>query len=370
MRVEMRVDDYGIRPDVEDALERKIQKLENRLKRYDPESAELVVKIEKNPKKNIYRCMLELKVPGKTMVAKKEKHDQRVAVEEAFEALMKEFSKYRLKTNKNLIGKKKRQPVKLMIPAPQVEAWDVLFKEALKDSLRSLYRVARHELLNYQVTGLMEPGQVLPQEIVDDAIIAVYQRHDPAKTKRQIQRELMREVLRVARRYAQEARERKGRFISIERETSPIPPEEEVVTLGEEIMYFWEPDEAVRVEDEIPDPDAVTPDQVLEQEELQMTLYRLLSTLPEDLRTAFTLVVMEEMSEEEAAIVMEKSPEEVSRLVNEAVEQLRTLFAKAQVEMESAEVRELYGKMKHLPLEITVEARITEIFEILKQPAK
>ncbi len=368
MRVDLQVDDYGLRPDAEEALERKLQKLEKRLMRYHPEAAGLVLKVEKNRKRNLYRCLLELSVPGKSLVAKKELHDQRAVVEEAFDALMKEFSKYRLKANKNLYGKKKRPAVSYSVPAERIADRELLFKEALTDRLHGLYRLARHELLNYQLTGLMEPGQVLPQEIVDEAIVNVYQRLD-SKTKREIERELMREVLRVARNYAREARERKGRFVPIEKETSPLPIEEEVVTLGEEILYFWEPDETVKVEDEIPDPDAVTPEQVLEEEELQKLLYRMLSTLPEDQRTAFTLVVIECLTGEEVAIIMEKSPEEIAQLVGRATKHLQQLFTKAKLELEESQVRELFKKVKLLPLELPVEESVEEIFVTLKEKA-
>jgi|GEM_PF-1222647 len=362
MRIEIHTDDHGLRPDVERAVERKISKLERRLQHYHPDACELRITVDRDRKNTLFKCTLDLKVPGKNLVVRKESFDQRGLVEDAFDALFREWDKYRLKVNKSLRSRKVLKPVRLEAATSEVENWDALFREILLEQLPGLYRVARHELLNCQMMGLMEPGQLTPEEIVDEAILATYPSMDPDKGKMEIARMLYRNLIQVLNRYLKEAREKAGRFVPVEEETRPLPEKEETVLLGEEILHFWEPDQVVKIEDEIPDPAAVNPAELLEREDLQKLLYRLLGTLPDQERMAFLLVVMEGFTLEEAGMILNVSPENVGELVEKATGHLIRQFSRSGVELEAGELKAFFAQLKDLPFALPVEEEVESIF--------
>lgn len=359
MKVDILQERLQITPDVQKVIDRKVEKLEKRLKRYHPETSHLRIHISKNEKKDLYECLLELRVLNKLLAVKKSSRDLVGAFDEAYEALIKEFERYRLKINKSLRSKKAAAR-KIVIEAlpEQLEDWKALFEEALRQKIKSLYRIARHELLYHQLMGTLEPGEVIPADVVDEAIIRVYERFSREKSQRDIEHELVREVINVAREFARDVERTRSHRVSIDVSAEVLPEPEEVSTLGEEILYFYEPDEALKLEDLIEDPTALTPEQVVESEELQHLLYQHLSELPEDQRTAFTLVNMEGYEPEEAGLVLQKSVAEVQKLVEKAEEALSQKLAVEEVPMAVEKVREMYRTMKKVPMEISVEERV------------
>ncbi len=359
MKVDILQEGLQITPEVQKVIDRKIEKLEKRLKRYHPETSHLRIHISKNEKKDLYECLLELRVLHKLLAVKKSARDPVEAFDEAYEALIKEFEKYRLKVNKSLRSKKATTRKVFFEALPEhVEDWKSLFNEALKQKIKSLYRIARHELLHYQLTGTLEPGEIIPADVVDEAILRVYERFSREKTQRDIEHELVREVIVVVREFAKDVERTRTHRISIDVSADTLPEPEEVSTLGEEILYFYEPDEALKLEDLIEDPTALTPEQVVESEELQHLLYQHLSELPEDQRTAFTLVNIEGYGLEEASLVLQKPVKEIQKLVEKAEEELSMKLAVDEVPMAIEKVREMYRSIKKIPLEISVEERI------------
>ena len=61
----------------------------------------------------------------------------------------------------------------------------------------------------------------------------------------------------------------RSRGIALQQDIPETPPEEKVSTLGEEVLYFYQPDEDLHVEDIFPDMDMSTPEEfVAAKEEL------------------------------------------------------------------------------------------------------
>jgi len=94
----------GIRVDatLEKAIEHKVEKIAERLKRYHPETAHLELRLEQVEKQKEFVCTLQLKAFRDAMRASKSSPELRVAVDKSFEALFKEIDHYRAKINKSI----------------------------------------------------------------------------------------------------------------------------------------------------------------------------------------------------------------------------------------------------------------------------
>lgn len=84
------------------AIEHKVEKIKERLKRYHPDVADLEIKLEHLENGNEFECNLVLKAFRETLHAKKTAPELRVAVDKCFDAMFKELDHYRVKINKSL----------------------------------------------------------------------------------------------------------------------------------------------------------------------------------------------------------------------------------------------------------------------------
>lgn len=79
--------------------------------------------------------------------------------------------------------------------------------------------------------------------------------------------------------------------VHIEEDIPETPPAEEVTTLGEEILDFYQPDDDSKLEDIFPDDDVSTPeDFVAAKEELLHCVNAFLAGMPREWRRAFACV--------------------------------------------------------------------------------
>jgi len=104
MKVDILQEGLQITPEVQKVINRKVEKLEKRLKRYHPETSHLRIHLSKYEKKDLFECLLQLKVLRNTLSVKKSAHDIIRAFDESYKALIKEFEKYRLKIEKEMIS--------------------------------------------------------------------------------------------------------------------------------------------------------------------------------------------------------------------------------------------------------------------------
>ncbi len=348
MKVDLYCPEVTLPNQVRKLFQRRVTQLERRLKRYHPDACHLVAHFTRDAKQR-YHLSLELRVLHKVLAARREGFELLQLTREAFEALVKEFEKYRLKLNKSLRARKQVKPVERAAVTPQkLESVPLLLREAIESQLKAMLGLARQEILHYQVTGVLEPGELLPQDVVDEAIARVAEQVSEQMTRPEMERLLLREVLRVAKRFAREVETQRSREISLNLPLDQIPDPEEVSTLGEEILYFYEPDEALKLEDVTEDPSALTPEEVVENQELQHLLVSTLSELPETARQVFTLVDIEGLSVEEAAMVLAKTPEQIEQILHNTEEVLRSKLGRAEEPLSREQLRLVYGEMRKL----------------------
>ncbi|MBI3993855.1 MAG: HPF/RaiA family ribosome-associated protein [Candidatus Lambdaproteobacteria bacterium] len=100
MRTEIIKNDIPVNKKLAEVIQHKADKVEERLKRYHPDVADLEIRLEHNL--NEYACALVLKAFRESMHAHKTAPELRVAVDRSFDALFKELDHYRQKINKSL----------------------------------------------------------------------------------------------------------------------------------------------------------------------------------------------------------------------------------------------------------------------------
>jgi len=102
MRFELHSGPIKVPATLHKAIGRKVDKVEQRLKRYHPDVAEMELRVAHVDKLNEYECNLVLRAFKETMHASKSAPELRVAVDKSFEAMMLQLDHYRVKLNKSL----------------------------------------------------------------------------------------------------------------------------------------------------------------------------------------------------------------------------------------------------------------------------
>jgi ribosome-associated translation inhibitor RaiA len=102
MRYQLHNHEVHVSKALEKAIDRKVEKIRKRLKRYHPDVADLEIKIGHQEKLNEFECYLILKAFKETLFTRKCASELRVAVDKSFEAMFKELDHYRIKLNKSL----------------------------------------------------------------------------------------------------------------------------------------------------------------------------------------------------------------------------------------------------------------------------
>ena len=194
--------------------------------------------------------------------------------------------------------------------------------------MKNLYNFVRREIAYYLVTGDLPPGEITAEDVVDATLLQAYREFVKDPPRREIRSWLI--GLAVERVDAEAIRSKSERAgVHIEENIPEIPPAEEVSTLGDEIMDFYQPDEDQKLEDIIPDITAPTPEQVLEGRELQRFINRTLATLPRVWRRAFALHYVGGMPVAEIAWMTKGAEPEVERHLEFAREYLRQRLLEA-----------------------------------------
>jgi DNA-directed RNA polymerase specialized sigma24 family protein len=121
----------------------------------------------------------------------------------------------------------------------------------------------------------------------------------------------------------------RGRAIALQQDIPETPPEEKVSTLGEEVLYFYQPDEDLHVEDIFPDMDMLTPEElVAAKEELLHCVNTALAGMPIQWRRALRLRYAGGLTSAQLTKLLDEDLQGVERVLEYAREHLRqTLMA-------------------------------------------
>jgi RNA polymerase sigma factor (sigma-70 family) len=210
---------------------------------------------------------------------------------------------------------------------PVEERTRAQFFSMVRRQLGTLYRFVRHELAYRHDAGDLLRGELSAEDVVDAVLLRAYREHviEPKSRRssgwliRLAQEQIDSDVGRLV-----EARETTSH---VEEDVPETPPQEEVTTLGEEILYFYQPDEDLKLEDLIEDTTISTPEENAQADEQRSLVRSALAEMPAIERRALLLRQAEGLSVAELAEALGKPRREVKRLVEGAQEKVRRRLA-------------------------------------------
>ncbi len=357
MKVDIYKKNVTIDQITQDHLEHKIKNIQKRFKRYHPDASHLTIRLSRNNKKDLFICSLELNVFNKILYAKKYHSTILSAIKQSFEAIIRSFEKYRLKINKCLQSKKKHNHSTSNFNFLSAEKtikdteWKKLFHDTVQKKLNQLFRLVRHEIIHLQLVGKREPGELLPQDVIDETILRVYRSGEKNMTESEIEYALIRTIYEVTSVLSNQLDERREKEISFDKQIEEISEKDKVSTLGEEMLYFYEPDEVLRVEDIVTQDGSMGFEDTVEEDEIQKKLYQIINRFPASVRKVFILLYIEEYYEEEVALLLNKSLKEIKALKKQASERLAELLQVDENEISWQELFDVFRQLKFSELD-------------------
>lgn len=313
-----------VQPDAETEkiIHRKIEKIERLLDRFNEDLLFLRVKLDQAKKRKQFVVRLVLDVAGHYLRAKKEGPELGAATNDAFEALIREINKFKEFLRREPEFKRKVRPSykETMLKANLKEDVQEAFEKFVEELMPRFYSFTLREIRNRMYQGQIKPGDIQVKDVLDEAIVVV---SDSIKNKtvfkeKEIKNEIYRQIIHIINKWTKERR----RQITLLEKT--IQPEE----IDTELYEFYQPDDIVRMEDIIPDT-VETPDEEVEEEEMQKAVDQVVSMLPDKWRQAYTLIELEGFSPEEVSMIQDRSVEEIKKevemaraFVNEKLEDL------------------------------------------------
>jgi RNA polymerase sigma-70 factor (ECF subfamily) len=191
------------------------------------------------------------------------------------------------------------------------------FTAALERELGALYRFSARELRYHEALGDIYPGELLPEEIVDEVAL---------RALRQARRILRRGTFKGwLRGLALRAIQDHLRRLRLQHKREVISLEDPLLS-GNRWGMWWQPDAALTWEDVLPAP-VPTPEEELVLRETREELEQALNELPPDQRLAFILHAVEGLSYAEIAGILHRPHSEVKDAYHASREALRRRFA-------------------------------------------
>jgi RNA polymerase sigma factor (sigma-70 family) len=191
-----------------------------------------------------------------------------------------------------------------------------LFFELVRPHVKWLDHFIGHLTRYSESIGEIVRDDLTPDEVVDAALIQAYDHFLRNGFPEDVRSWLTRvSVDRLDDEINRLVSERKRTPVHIEEDIPETPPKEWVTRLGEEILYFYQPDEDLKIEDTIADPGSVDPEEQLATKETSQCVQGSLRDMPEDWRTVLLLHFGEDEPIANVAGATGKTEREVRRII-------------------------------------------------------
>ena len=198
------------------------------------------------------------------------------------------------------------------------------FFKTIQPHLERFNQFVRKEIEYNLATGDLKSEELTPEDVVDAVVLNAFEEYKKSPPKFTLDRWLVMLAMKYIRNEIRTLRQYREEFVHLEEDIPETPPEEEVVTLGEEVLDFYQPDEDLQMEDVVADPNAETPEQVAESHEaLQQFVNQILTELPRAWRDAFVLTRVQGFSTAEIAEIFAQPEKKVKQNLQQAENALK-----------------------------------------------
>jgi ribosomal subunit interface protein len=277
-------------------LRQKINKLEKHLKHFPPDTVHLLVVLERQPKKPLHAAALTLRVPSNILHSEKSAPDVIKAFDDAVKALLRELESLKSDLRAETFWKRKARRKELhqlkatrFADEPQTEGtgpqkYRDVVRELFQRHYKELLRHARRHIGHDELAGEIPTNALEARDLVDE--VARRAMTKAAERPKGMDSliwfyHLIHEELKRQRRLL---KHKKTQEVSID----------EIKAL---------PEDAVRTEGLVPDPQAVPPDEVASQKDVLAQLQQDMRNWPRPEREVFELYFVEGLEGEEIAMV-------------------------------------------------------------------
>jgi RNA polymerase sigma factor (sigma-70 family) len=206
--------------------------------------------------------------------------------------------------------------------------------------LERLYEFVRRRLAYFESLGDLLPGELAAEDVVDAVLLRAYHEYvnlskaselTPSEVERVNEpagRVILGWLIELAtkrlRSEIKRLKSERNRAVHIEEDIPETPPVEEVSTLGDEILDFYQPDEDLKLEDIFPDGQISTPEEMTAaKEELLRCVNASLAEMPREWRRALRLRHAEGFTDAELADALRKEAPEIERILEYGRQHLR-----------------------------------------------
>ncbi len=312
----------------------KVERIRRLLKRYPEDLYELRLTVHasrKSDETRFYEARGVVRLPTGTLVCHREGKDVFALVDEIVDNLVRQVKRHRELVRKDYLYKRKNRARRDLAAAEPLLVQDKQrgrregFFRLLRPLLHFLSDHAARELRVLELEGVLHPGEVSVEDVLDEVLTEAWQRFDrrPKQVALHVWlTELLHEVL--DRLIKQEPREHGSLEEEVLETVEDLPVHE--VAVGED--EWWAAllgyTETLTLEDLVPDCETTAEWDTLETEAQREQIMQLVRRLPTRQRQALLLFAVEDYDPAEIALLQNRSEEEVRRDIDAAREQLRT----------------------------------------------
>ena len=305
------INDHDITiPYVADGLiSRKCHKLERMLNKNKSDEVTLYCDLYRVSGKKLFQVKLDLKMSQASLNVNDVNKSIVEAFGSAFLKLFRSVSELKTTLRATLEQKVKREAAERSLSESVLsETTRTLLANFYSSNYGQLYNYALREIRFRSYQGYTQPGTIDVSDVLDEALLKVgaqlYLNFDEEKAKRLFYNEVR---------------------MAIERQLEPggvalVPIEEPIEPDAIDRGYeeYYQPDEVIKVEDILIDPDTILPEQDVFYKEVETHIDKLLAQLPSAWRDAFILSVREEMAVSDIARNSGKTIEQIQQNIDNA----------------------------------------------------
>ena len=311
MSLKIHTHGFSLAPQLHQILEKKAVKLERILPTFAGFDLSLNATVEKLSHTHQFHVILVLTLPQHSLRAEDVGPTVASCILRAFDELVRRLKRFKSQLNGQQFRHRRTPPV--VSSGPSDEADVVL---AVSQSLDRIENYVRRELFHQVLAASIPPGLIQTEAVLDEVFLEARDRFSRRPTDYSLEQWL----IGLAREKIQ------NRLLKLEAERDH-PHVEERAHIQErwydEALTFYQPDEALCVEDLLPDAHSETPEALLARHEREESLRQAIAQLPGEIRESFVLFALEGFNSDEVAMITRKPPARVLEEVQEARNLLR-----------------------------------------------
>jgi RNA polymerase sigma factor (sigma-70 family) len=316
-------------PDIDQDINRQIEKLNKRLQVFRPELIHLKGIIEQNSPREGFVVSLNLRLPSGQMASQESAPAALPALKAAFEDLVEQLTKHKdmLRSSykwprRRREGNSRPQPqvpfeqTLAAAPLPTVSPEDV--STYVNANLGRLERFVEREISYREAAALISADCVTREEVIDEAVARAMGDGTDKPEKLALEPWLYRLALQSLDDLAARGSDETA---SVNINSSTRKPN--VRGSDEPQLQYHQPDELQTAESTIADDRTANPEEIASSDEMVAMVYLALRQAKDIDREAFVLYALESFSVEEIAAITDRKADEVKASIAAAREQLR-----------------------------------------------